>query len=78
MESKYYSDTSNLSRFLRAQENYYGDALEEIRTGRKESHWIWFIFPQIKGLGYSPMAQEYGIKSLDEARAYLANPTLHL
>lgn len=59
-----------------AQEHYYADALREIRNGRKTSHWIWFIFPQMAGLGYSPMAQEYGIKSQEEARAYLAHPVL--
>ncbi len=70
------SDPFNLQRFLKAQESYYAQALKEIRNGRKTSHWIWFIFPQMAGLGYSPMAQEYGIKSIDEARAYWEHPIL--
>ena len=69
-------DPFNLNRFLGAQESYYADALEEIRQGYKQSHWIWFIFPQMRGLGRSPMAENYGITSIEEARAYLANPTL--
>ena len=69
-------DTFNLQRFLDAQENDYADALREIKQGYKQSHWIWFIFPQMRGLGRSPMAESYGITSVEEARAYLANPTL--
>ena len=69
-------DTFNLNRFLGAQESYYADALKEIKRGYKESHWIWFIFPQMRGLGRSPMAENYGIKSIEEARAYLENPIL--
>lgn len=69
-------DPFNLNRFVGAQESFYKDALREIRKGRKEGHWIWFIFPQMKGLGYSPMSENYGITSLDEARAYLAHPVL--
>jgi uncharacterized protein (DUF1810 family) len=69
-------DTFNLQRFLDAQENDYADALREIKQGYKQSHWIWFIFPQMRGLGRSPMAENYGITSTEEARAYLANPTL--
>ena len=69
-------DTFNLNRFLGAQESYYADALKEIKQGYKQSHWIWFIFPQLRGLGRSPMAENYGITSVEEARAYLANPTL--
>ena len=76
MKSTNYPDPYNLNRFIGAQESYYQTALQEIHNGCKDSHWIWFIFPQMKGLGYSPAAQNYGITSLNEARAYLANPTL--
>ena len=69
-------DPFYLNRFLGAQESYYADALKEIKRGYKESHWIWFIFPQMRGLGRSPMAENYGIKSIEEARAYLENPIL--
>lgn len=69
-------DPLNLNRFLGAQESFYADALKEIKRGYKESHWIWFIFPQMRGLGRSPMAENYGIKSIEEARAYLENPIL--
>ncbi len=65
-----------LNRFIRAQSDTYETALSELRRGRKTSHWIWYIFPQLKGLGFSPTAQFYGIGSLDEARAYLANEIL--
>ncbi len=69
-------DTFNLQRFLDAQENDYADALHEIKQGYKQSHWIWFIFPQMRGLGRSSMAEYYGISSIEEARAYLDHPTL--
>ena len=69
-------DPFNLNRFLGAQESYYTDALVKIKQGYKQSHWIWFIFPQMRGLGRSPMAENYGIISIEEARAYLENPTL--
>ena len=69
-------DTFNLQRFLDAQENDYADALREIKQGYKQSHWIWFIFPQMRGLGKSYMAEYYGISSIEEARAYLDHPTL--
>ena len=69
-------DTFNLQRFLGAQENDYADALHEIKQGYKQSHWIWFIFPQMRGLGRSSMAEYYGISSIEEARAYLDHPTL--
>lgn len=69
-------DPFNLNRFLGAQESFYADALKEIKQGYKQSHWIWFIFPQMRGLGRSPMAENYGIASIEEARAYLENPTL--
>lgn len=68
--------TYNLERFLEKQERDYPVALSEIRAGRKQSHWIWYIFPQLKGLGSSTYAQFYGIEDADEARAYLAHPVL--
>jgi uncharacterized protein (DUF1810 family) len=66
----------DLTRFVAAQEEVYATALNEIRRGAKRSHWMWFIFPQIAGLGRSPTAQHYAIASIDEARAYLADPVL--
>jgi uncharacterized protein (DUF1810 family) len=71
-------DRHGLQRFVDAQEDaaIYARALEELRAGRKKSHWIWFVFPQIAGLGQSPMSRAYAIRSLDEARAYLAHPVL--
>ena len=66
----------SIARFLLAQENIYDEALSEIKSGQKQSHWIWFIFPQIQGLGFSPISQEYAIKDLAEAREYLADSTL--
>jgi uncharacterized protein (DUF1810 family) len=71
-------DRHGLQRFVDAQEDaaIYARALEELRAGRKRSHWVWFVFPQIAGLGQSPMSQAYAIRSLDEARAYLAHPVL--
>lgn len=65
-----------LDRFLQAQEPVWPRVIAELRAGRKRSHWMWFVFPQIKGLGHSDMAQRYAIASLAEARAYLANPVL--
>lgn len=70
------SDPYNLARFLEAQDNAYASALWELQSGQKRSHWMWFIFPQIQGLGFSPTAQYYAIKGTDEARAYLAHPVL--
>jgi uncharacterized protein (DUF1810 family) len=70
------SDPHNLQRFLDAQHKIYGQVCDELRSGRKESHWIWFIFPQISGLGSSPTAQKYAIAGMDEAKAYLAHPLL--
>ncbi|MBQ9662652.1 MAG: DUF1810 domain-containing protein [Oscillospiraceae bacterium] len=67
---------SDLSRFLKAQEYDYAQALKEIRAGRKRSHWMWYIFPQIQGLGFSSTAQFYAIRDLDEAKDYLAHPIL--
>jgi uncharacterized protein (DUF1810 family) len=66
----------DLSRFLLAQEEDYDQALAEIKNGRKRTHWMWFIFPQIDGLGFSSTAKYYSIKSIDEARAYLEHPIL--
>lgn len=63
-------------RFLDAQERAYLTALQELRAGRKRSHWIWYVFPQLRGLGQSPLSEIYGIADLAEARAYLANPVL--
>lgn len=66
----------DLERFLIAQQTYYRTALQEIKSGQKRSHWMWFIFPQIAGLGYSETAQYYAIKNLDEAKAYMEDDTL--
>jgi len=65
-----------LDRFLVAQEHVYDGVLKELRRGRKTGHWIWFIFPQVAGLGHSAMSQHFAINSLNEARAYLAHPVL--
>lgn len=69
-------NSPNLQRFLDAQEGAYSQALEEIQAGRKRSHWIWYIFPQLAGLGVSPTAKYYAIRDLREARDYLAHPVL--
>jgi uncharacterized protein (DUF1810 family) len=66
----------DLERFVTAQEPVYAQVLAELRQGRKTSHWMWFIFPQITGLGQSPMSVTFAIQSIDEARAYLAHPSL--
>jgi uncharacterized protein (DUF1810 family) len=66
----------NLERFVEAQQGVYDQALAELQAGRKRSHWMWFIFPQIAGLGQSAMARKYAIASEDEAAAYLAHPVL--
>lgn len=66
----------DLERFTRAQERDYKIALHEIKAGQKQSHWIWYIFPQLKDLGYSYNAKFYGIENLDEAKSYLAHPVL--
>ncbi len=70
------ADPFNLQRFVDAQADSYSEVLTELREGHKRSHWIWFIFPQMKGLGHSPQASYYGIGSLDEAVAYLRHPVL--
>ena len=71
-------DPYDLRRFVAAQDagGTYQHALAELRAGRKTSHWMWFVFPQIEGLGYSPASRTYAITSLAEARAYLAHPVL--
>ena len=69
-------DPYDLNRFIEAQRDAYADALAEIGAGRKHSHWMWFIFPQFHGLGFSATSRHYAIKSLDEARAYLEHPVL--
>jgi uncharacterized protein (DUF1810 family) len=70
------SDPYDLMRFVRAQEAAYARALAEIKAAEKVSHWMWYIFPQIEGLGYSRTAKFYAIKSVEEARAYLGHPLL--
>ncbi len=70
------ADPFHLARFVEAQENVYSDVLRELRDGHKRTHWMWFIFPQIHGLGQSFMAQKFAISGLDESRAYLAHPLL--
>ena len=69
-------DRFNLERFVDAQAHDYATALAELRRGRKRSHWIWYVLPQLRGLGMSSNSQRYGIASLDEAKAYLAHPVL--
>jgi uncharacterized protein (DUF1810 family) len=70
------SDTFDLKRFVDAQAPVYRNVVEELRGGRKRSHWMWFVFPQLRGLGSSPTAVHYGVSSLEEARAYLAHELL--
>ena len=70
------ADPFDLGRFVAAQDGVYERALAELSSGRKRSHWMWFIFPQIDGLGHSPTARFHAIKSLEEAKAYLAHPVL--
>jgi uncharacterized protein (DUF1810 family) len=69
-------NSNNLTRFLEAQNQLYIQALSEIKNGQKETHWMWFIFPQISGLGFSETAKFYGIKDLEEADEYLRHPVL--
>jgi uncharacterized protein (DUF1810 family) len=69
-------DPHDLQRFVAAQAPVYDQVREELRAGRKASHWMWFVFPQIAGLGHSAMARRYAVASLDEARAYLDHPVL--
>ena len=70
------NDIYQLQRFLDAQEAVYPDVVRELRGGRKESHWMWYIFPQVKGLGKSHISQKYALGSLDEATAYVQHPIL--
>jgi uncharacterized protein (DUF1810 family) len=70
------SDRFDLQRFVEAQAGVYEQACAELRAGRKRSHWMWFVFPQIRGLGSSPMAVRFAISSLEEARAYLEHAVL--
>jgi uncharacterized protein (DUF1810 family) len=70
------TDRYDLARFVEAQERNYRQALAEIKAGRKQSHWMWYVFPQFEGLGNSPTSRHYAIKSVEEARAYLAHPVL--
>jgi uncharacterized protein (DUF1810 family) len=70
------NNSKEIERFLEAQEDSYEDALSEIRAGRKQGHWMWYIFPQLKDLGQSWASVFYGIDDLSEAKAYLANPIL--
>ena len=69
-------DAFNLERFVEAQESVYSSVTRELRDGRKRTHWMWFVFPQIQGLGFSAMAQRYAISSREEAAAYLAHDIL--
>ena len=69
-------DPFDLQRFVRAQADTYDRALAELRRGRKTSHWMWFVLPQVAGLGRSPLAQQYAVSGLEEARAYLQHPVL--
>ena len=69
-------DAYHLSRFVRAQELDYAQALSEIKSGRKRSHWMWYIFPQVDGLAFSATSKHYAIKSVGEAQAYLDHPVL--
>ena len=70
------ADPFDLERFVKAQAPIFEAALAELKAGEKRSHWMWFVFPQLRGLGHSPMAEFYGVGSLAEARAYLAHPVL--
>jgi len=69
-------DQYDLNRFIEAQQNKYTDAFNEIRNGKKDTHWMWFVFPQISGLGFSEMSKKYAIKDLTEAQLYLQHPIL--
>ena len=71
-----YYDPAGLDRFVRAQAGDYAAALEEIRQGRKRSHWMWYVFPQLQGLGFSSTAQYYGLRDLEEAKDYMEHPLL--
>jgi uncharacterized protein (DUF1810 family) len=75
-DSNYPDDPHNLDRFVRAQRNDFDQALSEITSGKKRTHWMWYIFPQLDGLAFSSTAKRYAIKSIGEAKAYLDHPTL--
>ena len=75
-ESQGRDDPYDLARFTAAQDRVYADVLAELRAGQKRTHWMWFIFPQIDGLGNSSTTKYYAIKSIDEARQYLSHPVL--
>lgn len=70
------NDPHNLQRFVDAQAPVFNQVCQELRAGRKQSHWMWYVFPQLKGLGHSPMAEHFGIASRAEAEAYLQHPVL--
>jgi uncharacterized protein (DUF1810 family) len=70
------TDTFNLQRFIEAQDPRYGSVLQELRAGHKRGHWMWYVFPQIQGLGESAMSRKYAISSQDEAKAYWEHPIL--
>ncbi|WP_077962526.1 DUF1810 domain-containing protein [Ensifer adhaerens] len=70
------TDPFDLQRFVTAQDRVYAAILDELQQGRKQTHWMWFVFPQLAGLGHSPMAERYAISGLDEASAYLVHPVL--
>ena len=69
-------DINSLERFIKAQTNTYKIAMSEIKNGKKRTHWMWFIFPQLRGLGMSSISRYYGLEGIDEARAYLDHPML--
>ena len=69
-------DPHDLARFVQAQAGSYEQALAEVRSGRKHSHWMWYVFPQFEGLGFSATSRRYSIKSVEEAKAYLSHPVL--
>ena len=70
------NDNVDLSRFTTAQASIYDSVLEELKSGRKRTHWMWYIFPQLDGLGHSTTSKHYAIKSIEEARQYLNHPVL--
>jgi uncharacterized protein (DUF1810 family) len=76
IESHSADDPYNLGRFLQAQEDDFKQALSEIKSGKKRTHWMWYIFPQFDGLGFSSTAKHYSVKSIEEASAYLEDPVL--
>lgn len=69
-------DNTGISRFVQAQENIYAEVVKELQRGKKTSHWMWFIFPQINGLGFSSTSKYYSIKTIEEAKEYLKHPIL--